>query len=276
VERYIELSRSLRLHLRDLAQDRVAVVLQRLGGDEQPLGRLLRRLDAWGIELDTPLLPHSEKHAALFELVRYHSPLDAARALYGVVAVLHREQFPPKALNLETSVPHLHPQGIDLCVSMFVVYRQQVLLIHHKKLATWLPPGGHVEHAGPAGEDTNQALFRELKEETGLTAADVTLWQVAAKVGRHVLGPEALQRSHNTQQLLVPWRVDRHDFPPVPGHQHLALIYLLRAYSSRVQLETTAHHAIKWFVREELFAAEYQLLPTIAHYGVDAIEEAGW
>lgn len=49
-------------------------------------------------------------------------------------------------------------------VAIFARHRGRVLLIHHKRLATWLPVGGEVE----AGETPLEAARRELKEETGL------------------------------------------------------------------------------------------------------------
>lgn len=42
--------------------------------------------------------------------------------------------------------------------------RGQVLVIHHRRLGTWLPIGGELE----AGETPLQAARRELREETGL------------------------------------------------------------------------------------------------------------
>lgn len=40
----------------------------------------------------------------------------------------------------------------------------RVLVIHHRRLATWLPVGGELE----AGETPLEAAGRELREETGL------------------------------------------------------------------------------------------------------------
>ena len=41
---------------------------------------------------------------------------------------------------------------------------RQVLLVKHKKLGIWMHPAGHVE----ASETFDEALTREIKEETGL------------------------------------------------------------------------------------------------------------
>lgn len=56
------------------------------------------------------------------------------------------------------------------------VYEKQTdsfLLILHRKLGKWLPPGGHLE----AGEEPHRGALRELQEETGLRGRIVNLLQ---------------------------------------------------------------------------------------------------
>lgn len=55
--------------------------------------------------------------------------------------------------------------------SAFVVdgRRENLLLIHHRKLGRWLQPGGHVEASDP---DLESAARREVREETGLSSLE--------------------------------------------------------------------------------------------------------
>jgi ADP-ribose pyrophosphatase YjhB (NUDIX family) len=61
------------------------------------------------------------------------------------------------------TMPHIH-EWMDFTVEAFVVHEHRVLLIDHTQLDKWLPLGGHIE----LDEDPEQALFREIMEESGL------------------------------------------------------------------------------------------------------------
>lgn len=96
----------------------------------------------------------------------------------------------------------------DFTVATFVLHEGKVLLLWHRKLSMWLPPGGHIEpHELP-----DEAAVREVKEETGL---DVVL-----------LSQPALPPIPGPLQLARPEGVQLEDI--APGHQHIDLIYFAR------------------------------------------------
>ncbi len=74
---------------------------------------------------------------------------------------------------------HLH-YALDLCVEVFIVNDDAVLLRMHDKYKRWYGPGGHVD----PGEDPNEAVKREAMEEAGL---DITLVGPADWTQEHIV-----------------------------------------------------------------------------------------
>jgi 8-oxo-dGTP pyrophosphatase MutT (NUDIX family) len=99
------------------------------------------------------------------------------------------------------------------------------LLVHHRKLARWLQPGGHVE---PEDATVFDAARREAREETGVT-------ELHAPFGARVLDVDVHP---------IPPRVDR------PAHVHYDVRYLLT--TSQIDLLASEEaHAARWFTLEE-------------------------
>lgn len=121
----------------------------------------------------------------------------------------------------------------DFTVATFVVQRDSVLLLWHRKLQMWLPPGGHIE----PNELPDDAAVREVMEEAGVDV--VLVGDRGVSVGR----PRALVQPAGIQ--LEPIR---------PNHEHIDLIYFARPRdSTRVEVVGNAEsEAIGWFDRPNL------------------------
>lgn len=92
-----------------------------------------------------------------------------------------------------------------------IVAARGATLVHwHQKVQAWLAPGGHVE----PNEDPVQALFREVKEETGL---DV-----------RILPTYVLPELSELEQIAPPYTVMIEDVfdNKVGQHQHIDFTYL--------------------------------------------------
>jgi len=93
----------------------------------------------------------------------------------------------------------------DFTVATFVIHQDKVLLLWHKKLQMWLPPGGHID----PNELPDEAAVREVVEETGL---EVLL--ISPLSAPPMPGPRPLARPEGIQLELIS-----------PGHEHIDLIY---------------------------------------------------
>jgi 8-oxo-dGTP pyrophosphatase MutT (NUDIX family) len=63
---------------------------------------------------------------------------------------------------MDPSQRHHIPQHFT--ASGVVISQQHVLLVHHKRIGAWLPPGGHIEDF----EMPEETAVREILEETGV------------------------------------------------------------------------------------------------------------
>ena len=98
-------------------------------------------------------------------------------------------------------------------VTGFVSHDGRTALHWHRRLAMWLPPGGHVE----ADEDPVQAVLREVREETGLDV-DVLDRAAFAYATPPQLPPPA---------AMAVYDIPRDGILDEP-HQHIDFIYFTR------------------------------------------------
>lgn len=151
-------------------------------------------------------------------------------------------------------MPHIHPD-IDFTVGAAIIHQSRILLVDHPRYGLWLMPGGHIE----LDEDTDQALLREIIEETGLREEDIEI--VSSRVDPDDAG--------EAKPLWVPHWMNIH--PANPPHRHIALIYLVRAKTDRVVLEEREHKSIRWFTSDEVGDPKLAMMPDGRWYAREAI-----
>lgn len=119
----------------------------------------------------------------------------------------------------------------------YVVRDGKTLLLKHRKLGMWLPPGGHIDE----GETPDEACLREILEETGLTAEICSRKRTPDPADGRV------------KYLPLPDHVQLEDIPNHP--QHVDFIYFCRAEKGEVVLAEREVGGMRWFSESDLASA---------------------
>lgn len=215
------------------------------------MGRDGRENLAWGVRFPLPpavvdrVLQGEELGLVMDQL----AGIPASKQKLGAVGILTnglltREEMWQGAIACAL-MPFLHPGiypapetgGIpltrDFTVATFVVHAGKTLLVYHKKLKMWLPPGGHID----PNELPDEAAVREVREETGL---QVELVSQPAFTG--IPGPRPLARPEGAQLEDIG-----------PGHQHIDFIYFARPAGGLAPILNVAEtEAVGWYSADEL------------------------
>jgi 8-oxo-dGTP pyrophosphatase MutT (NUDIX family) len=149
---------------------------------------------------------------------------------------------------------HLH-YAVDFTIACYIVKADQVLMIYHTVLDKWLPIGGHIE----LGEDSDQALLREIQEECGLEV--------------EIVGDKAPIDDATVRVLYTPAHVNIHRI--TDAHSHVVNIYYARWKAGEPVLCAGEHQQIRWFSREELRNPQYGIKPDVLWYAEDALAMLG-
>lgn len=151
-------------------------------------------------------------------------------------------------------MPHIH-KDIDWVVTVYIIYRDKVLLVSHKKLQSWLPVGGHVE----LNEDAEEALIHEIREECGLEVK--LLSQPLPRV------PDAT----GIKFLPVPAYFDIHEI--TDEHRHQNLVYFGTSSTDKAILAEREHDALRWFTVQDLDEPSWKIWPSVKFYAKEAIKQ---
>jgi ADP-ribose pyrophosphatase YjhB (NUDIX family) len=132
------------------------------------------------------------------------------------------------------------PVQRHFCSTTYVTQKQsgvfKTLLLMHKKLGVWLPPGGHVEE----NELPHEAALREVFEETGLRVTLDGGNEGKAMGERTLLLPPA----HHLQLEEI----------EAGRHYHIDFIYFATAPDGAQVVDGENHGDIKWFDEHEIRA----------------------
>lgn len=144
---------------------------------------------------------------------------------------------------------HIHGANQhDFTASAYIIYEEKVLLLLHKKLQIWLPPGGHIE----LDESPLEALYRETFEETGLAKENLTL------TTPHTENLSFARDAGTNRTEPLPFDIDIH---PVGdnGHKHIDFAYIFTSNTNQIRQEEEGADEIAWFTLAE--AEQLQSLP---------------
>lgn len=151
---------------------------------------------------------------------------------------------------------------LDLCIEAFIVNENAVLLRLHEKYDIWTGPGGHLD----PGEDSNEAVLREVWEEVGLKI--------------ELVGPEGWKKSDTETNidLVPPVFVNRHKINDI--HDHSAFIFVGISETRDINPQTEEDMGVEcvWLTRSELDdlrANDPRFREEVYRYSIKALELAG-
>ncbi len=123
--------------------------------------------------------------------------------------------------------------------------KKRTLLLWHKRLQRWMPPGGHVD----MNETPEDAAARECKEETNLDVeiigdTSTDLFEENRLEGSMLKKPIAMLLEE------IPASPERNE----PAHQHMDFLYIAKPLNETqaVQIAHGESDRMRWFTFEEV------------------------
>lgn len=124
--------------------------------------------------------------------------------------------------------------------TVFIIENDKVLLVFHRKLQKWLPPGGHID----TNETPPVAAKREALEETGLEIELIP----QENIWINQWNAKSFERPYMCLLEEVP------AFGDHAAHQHMDFIYLARPIGGQVMQNFRETAGIRWFSLNEIEA----------------------
>lgn len=124
--------------------------------------------------------------------------------------------------------------------TVYILENDKVLLIFHKKLQKWLPPGGHID----PNETPPEAARREAFEETGLHISIIPQENIWVD-------------NWNAKSIERPYLCLLEEIPEhngVPAHQHIDMVFLARPQGGKLIENPEETDGLRWFSWDEVEA----------------------
>lgn len=122
--------------------------------------------------------------------------------------------------------------------TVFIIAEEKVLLIFHRKLNKWLPPGGHLD----PNETPAEGARREAREETGLEISFIN----QENVWIERWNAKSFERPFMCLLEEIPAYGDK------AAHQHIDFIYLANPIGGREQQNHDETDGLRWFTLAEI------------------------
>jgi len=135
----------------------------------------------------------------------------------------------------------------DFTAAGYVVSGEKVLLVSHRKLKKWLPPGGHImkDKAGKFIESPEETVIREVREETGF---DV-----------EICGKSYCDYGSTQEMMMIPESMHIH--PIDKEHNHFGFDYFCKIKGQRTEIKEQEKY--KWFSEKELRDYPHNVTPEL-------------
>jgi len=162
-----------------------------------------------------------------------------------------------------------HAQRHFTATAFVIDSQNRVLLLWHKRLKRWMPPGGHVD----PNEIPEETARRECKEETALDVEIIGDGSTGLTAGDQE--NMFTENPHEGRMLKKPFALLLENIPDCPernekAHQHMDFVYRARPTDETQALALLEDEGteLRWFTADEIRALDHrtEIFANVKHY----------